>query len=145
MTDDRLRVVFLQLRQGAIRRIRNLIVMALIIFMMFVPPLIVVLTLGFVTRGLRPVAGNPLIVLSAVLLLTPSFSPATIAVVPAPFGYLLLATILGDGWGALIAWVLQYPLWHAIAFPVTALIAYLIVRWLRRNNSSGDFPSVPGA
>jgi hypothetical protein len=109
--------------------------MALIILMMFVPPFIVVLALGFMTRRLRPAARTPLIVISSVLLLTPSFGPATIAVVPAPFGYLLLATILGDGWRALIAWVMQYPLWHAIAFPVTALIAYLIVRWLRPNNS----------
>jgi hypothetical protein len=123
--------------------------MAFIIITMFVPPLIVVLALGFLTRRLRPAIRTPLIVLSSVLLLTPSFGPATIAVVPGPFGYLLLATILGDGWAALIAWVMQYPLWHAIAFPLTALIAYLVVRWLRPNNSVRSFrkelPVNPGS
>ena len=109
--------------------------MALITLMMFVPPLTAVLVIGFMTRRLHPAICTSVIVLSSTLLLTPSFGPATIAVVPAPFGYLLLATVLGDGWGSLVAWVMTYSFWHAIAFPVTALVTYLIVRWVRPNNS----------
>jgi hypothetical protein len=116
------------------------IVMAFIFLMMLVPPLLVVLVLGFITRRSRPATHLSLVVLSSVLLLTPSFGPATIAVVPAPFGYLFLAGLLGDGWDALISWVMQYPLWHAIAFPLTALLTYLVAKWLRPNNSFKPTP-----
>ena len=112
-----------------------MIVMTLIILMMFVPPLLVVLAIGFMTHRLRPAIRILAIVLSAALLLTPSFGPATIAVVPAPFGYLVLGAVLGDGWGALMDLLIQYPIWHAVAFPATAFVAYLVSRRLRPNNS----------
>ena len=109
--------------------------MVLIFLVMLIPPLIAVLVLSLISRRLRPTVHTSLIALSSVLLLTPSLGPATIAVVPTPFGYLLLATVMGDGWGELMNWLMQYPLWHALAFPATALIAYLTIHWLRPNNS----------
>lgn len=69
------------------------------------------------------------------LLVTPSLGSATIAVVPVAFAaYVVSAIISLDPSG--IAWALrEWPLWHAIAFPLTLLVALIIFRRLRPNNS----------
>ena len=69
-----------------------------------------------------------ILVATATLLLTPSWGPATITVVLVPFGLLFLVTLFTWSWGELAALVSLFPLWHAIAFPVTAFISYVVIR-----------------
>ena len=74
-------------------------------------------------------------VAAATLLLTPSWGPATITVVLVPFGLLFFVALFTWSWGELAALMGLFPLWHAIAFPVTALVAYLVLRGRPSNNS----------
>jgi hypothetical protein len=112
-----------------------MIVMAFIFLLMLIPPLLVVLTIGFPLRRVRSAIRTPLLVLVSVLLLTPSLGPATIAVVPAPFGYLLIPTAITGSWPDLAKWIMTYPLWHAVSFPVTAVVSYSVIRFVRPNQS----------
>ena len=66
---------------------------------------------------------------------TPSLGSATIALVSIPFAFILLSTALSCDLSGLV-WTLQaWPLWHAVAFPATLLVALAIFRRLRPNNS----------
>lgn len=112
-----------------------MIVMLFAFSVMLVPLLFMVLALGWLTRCIHPAVRTPLLVLVSVLLLTPSLGPATIAIVPVPIGYLVIATAIEWSWRDLVAWVGQYPLWHTISIPATALISYIIVRLVRPNDS----------
>jgi hypothetical protein len=69
------------------------------------------------------------------LFVTPSWGSATIVSVPLPFGGLLLLTAVTASPGELLESIQERPLWHAVAFPVTAIIGALIFRKLRPNNS----------
>ncbi len=117
-----------------------MIVMIFAFLVMLVPPLLMVLVLGWLTRRIRATVRTPLLVLVSVFLLSPSLGPATIAVVPAPIGYLIIPTAIEGSWNDLAAWVRQYPLWHAISIPATAMISYIIVRLVRPNNSFKPTP-----
>ena len=74
------------------------------------------------------------------LLVTPSFRSTTVALVCVPFAFVLLAAVVSlDPSG--LAWVLrEWPLWHAVAFPVTLLVALLVFRRLRTGVSSPASP-----
>ncbi len=72
---------------------------------------------------------------SATLLFAPSWAPATIAIVPVPFGLLVGLTVLDGEWAELANWIGRYPMWHAISFPATAVVAYVVVRLLPSNSS----------
>lgn len=104
---------------------------------MFVP----VLGAWFATKRLRASRRSLVLVVVATLLLTPSWAPATIVVVPAPFGFLFLTALLTWTWGELAKWVTMFPLWHAIAFPVTACLSYLLIRRLSLSQSKVDGPA----
>ena len=69
------------------------------------------------------------------LLATPSLGSATVAVAPAPFAvYVISAAVSLDP--SMLVWApREWPLWHAIAFPLTLLVALIIFRRLRPNNS----------
>jgi hypothetical protein len=108
--------------------------MIFVFFIMLIPPLIVVLAVGRILRSLRSAFRTPLLILASLLLLTPSLGPATIVVVPAPFGYLLIPTAIDGSWTALASWVMSYPLWNAVAFPATAIVSYMIIRLVRPNH-----------
>lgn len=112
-----------------------MIVMAFIFMLMLIPPLLVVLTLGLLLRHVSPAIRMTLLMVASVLLLTPSLGPATIAVVPAPFGYLLISTAVSGSWQDLARWIMAYPLWHAVSFPATAVVSYSIIRFVRPNQS----------
>ena len=86
-----------------------------------------------------------ILVAAATLLLTPSWGPVTITVVLVPFGFLFFVTLFTWSWGELAALVSLFPLWHAIAFPATALISYFVIRKRPPNISVRDFPSIPPA
>ena len=94
--------------------------------LMFVP----VLGAWFAVRRMPDSGRSFVLVVVATLLLTPSWGPATIVVVPVPFGILFLTTLLTWSWGELAKWVGTFTLWHAIAFPATACVSYLLVRKL---------------
>lgn len=101
---------------------------------MFVP----VLGAWLATKRMRDSARSLVLVVVATLLLTPSWGPATIVVVPVPFGVLFLTTLLTWTWGEFAKWVTMFPLWHAIAFPATACVSYFLVRKLRLSQPKVD-------
>ena len=75
----------------------------------------------------------------ATLLFTPSWAPATITVVLVPFGFLFFGTVCTWSWSELLALVQLFPLWHAIAFPVTALLFYFVIRkWTSGKSFKAD-------
>ena len=100
--------------------------------MLLVPAIIVVVGIAFLVRRLSPVLRITLLVLSATLLLTPSWAPA-IVTMPVPFGFLLVSVVISGAWAEHLRLVQLCPVWHAIAFPATALVAYVVVRHLLSN------------
>jgi len=89
---------------------------------------------GLLTRrfayGLRVAT----LVISATLLLTPSFGPATITFVIVPFGLLFGIALFSAAWVDLGGLVRLFPIWHIVAFTGTAVISYVVVRVLLSNN-----------
>jgi hypothetical protein len=74
--------------------------------------------------------------ITASLLFTPVWGPATIAVAPVPFGLLLLLSVATLDWrGLLSVMALTRAWWYLVAFPATALVAYVCRRILLSNNS----------
>jgi hypothetical protein len=106
---------------------------------LFLPFLAVALGVTFVvaclTRALSRTAWTALVVVISSLLVTPTMGPATIAVVPVTFGWLLIPSIATGSWSELGRWLAAYPVWHAFAFPATAALSYLVLRRVRPNNS----------
>jgi hypothetical protein len=95
---------------------------------MFVP----VLGVGFATKRMTHSRRSLVLVVVATLLLSPSWGPASIVVIPVPFGTLFLTALLTWSWGELANWVGMFPLWHAIAFPATACVSYFLIRYRLR-------------
>ena len=100
-----------------------------------IPAFIVVAVVGYLVRGFSLASRIAFVVLASTLLLTPSLGSATIAVVPVPFGILLVFTTLDGGWGTLASRLMIDSLWHTVAFPATAVVSYVVVRLLPPNNS----------
>lgn len=67
------------------------------------------------------------------LLLAPSLVPATVAGFPAPFAVILAIGIFGGVMHEVIELVTLFAKWHAISFPVTAIVVYLISRKVLSN------------
>lgn len=61
--------------------------------------LVPLLGVWFATKRMGDVRRTLVLVVTATLLLTPSLGPATIAVVPVPFGILFFTTLLTWTWG----------------------------------------------
>ena len=69
------------------------------------------------------------------LLVSPSFLAGGILAVPVPFGAVLFASA-ADSQPALVLSILRaWPVWHAVAFPATALVGALVFARARSNNS----------
>ena len=75
-------------------------------------------------------------VIAFTLLVTPSLGSATIALVSLPFAFILLGTAVSLDISGLVWTLREWPIWHAVAFPSTALVALMVFRRLRHNNSS---------
>ncbi|WP_325892428.1 hypothetical protein [Grimontia sp. NTOU-MAR1] len=60
------------------------------------------------------------------LLFTPSFAPATIVVVPMPFGVMLGAGVFGGAPNEIAELLYLFWWWHLPAFIITGLISYKI-------------------
>lgn len=88
----------------------------------------VTFAVAYLTRGLGRTAWTTLVVIVSSLLVTPTMGPATIAVVPVTFGWLLIPSIATGSWSELGGWLAAYPVWHAFAFPATAALSYLVLR-----------------
>lgn len=97
--------------------------------------LIPLLGVWFMVRRMSDPARSVILVVTATLLLTPTWGPATITVVLVPFGFLFTVTLFTWSWGELAGLVSLFPLWHAIAFPITAFISYYLIRKWSSNNS----------
>ena len=69
------------------------------------------------------------------LLVMPSWGVATIIAVPVPFAFTLIPAVIDLDLSGIVFTLQEWPLWHAIAFPITVLFAALIFRRLRPNNS----------
>ena len=107
------------------------IVWVLMVF--FLPALLVWLAAWPLSRSLPYISRVVVLVVSATLLLTPSWGPATIVAVPVPFGFLLGITLFSGGWLELASVVSLFGTWHLVAFPATATVFYAIVRLLLSN------------
>ena len=118
--------------------------MYLVAAVLFLPFLGVALGATFVvaclTRGLPRTSWIALLVVVSSLLVTPTLGPATIAVVPVTFGWLLVPSVATGSWSELGRWLAAYPVWHAFAFPATAFVSFLVLRKVRPNNSSKPTP-----
>ena len=74
-------------------------------------------------------------VIAFTLLVTPSLGSATIALVSLPFAFILLGTAVSLDISGLVWTLWEWPIWHAVAFPSTALVALVVFRRLRPNKS----------
>jgi hypothetical protein len=111
----------------------------------FIPAVLVWGGVWFLVRRLSIVLRIISLVLTATLLFTPSWGPATITAVPVPFGFLLGAALFSGAWSEIIGMVTMFPVWHAVAFPATAAVFYLIVRRLLSNKPSQPIAPTNGA
>ena len=121
--------------------ISGLFVYLLIYLAMAAIMLVPVLCAWFATRRMRASLRSLVVVAVATLLLAPSLGPATIAVVPVPFGMLFFISLFTWTWGELASWVTMFPLWHAISFPATACLSYFLVRKSLLRQSKADGPA----
>lgn len=64
-------------------------------------------------------------------LVTPSLGSATIALAVLPFAFILLGTAISLDPAGLMWTLREWPVWHAVAFPATLLVALAIFRRLR--------------
>jgi hypothetical protein len=97
--------------------------------------LVPMLGVWFAVRGMPSARKSLILVGVATLLFTPSWGPATIVVVPVPFGILLFTTLLTRSWNDLPRWLCMFPVWHAVAFPATACGAYFIIQRLQSSRT----------
>lgn len=73
----------------------------------------------------------------ATLLFTPGLGPATIAIVPVPFGFLFGIALVSFDWGWLVEVMGLAPnYWYFITFPATAVAAYILWKLALSNQSS---------
>lgn len=108
----------------------TLLVYLLVYLVLAAITFIPVLGVWFATSRMRSSQRSFVVVIVATLLLAPSWGPATIVVVPVPFGVLFFTALWTWTWGGLLKWVTMFPLWHAIAFPATAFLSHFLVRKL---------------
>ena len=111
------------------------VVAAALFFPFFAAALGATFVVAFLTRGLGRTAWTTLLAVVSSLLVTPTMGPATIAVVPVTFGWLLIPSVATGSWSELGGWLAAYPMWHTFAFPATAGLSYLVLRRVRPNNS----------
>ena len=106
------------------------------LFMVFAVPLLIVLGLLGVLLNYSSSRRKPLwFALLFSLLLTPSLAPATINVIPVPFGYHIGVAIFAGAQLELIALLFFFGWWHLIAFPLTALVGFAIGKLVYRQSA----------
>ena len=100
---------------------------------------LIVIPLAAAVADSVPARYQPLAVACVVCIgLTPSFAPATIALVMVPFGLLVALGLFSGDVGELGALVGVFWIWHLIAFPTTFFATYAIVRILQRDRIRGE-------
>lgn len=106
----------------------------LIQLVLAVPFIIILWGVSRLVRSLSPWLRATAFLLTATLLLTPGWAPATITVVPIPFGALLGVAVFTFRWDELTDVVqLAPPSWYWFAFPATAVLVYAFRRLMIRN------------
>jgi hypothetical protein len=92
-------------------------------------------------RRLSPRLQTAAVLLTATLLFTPGWAPATITVVPIPFGALLGVAIFTFRWNELTDVIQLAPSsWYLFAFPAAAVVAYGSRRLMTRNMARWTTP-----
>ena len=118
------------------------VVMAVVMYafmqlMLLVPFGLIVWGIMFLVRHRSPYTRAATFVVCVTLLCTPSWGPATIAMVPVPFGLIFGVAVATFDWHALLNIMGMAPShWYFIAFPVTAIVAYALWRFVFSNYSS---------
>jgi hypothetical protein len=81
----------------------------------------------------------------ATLLFTPGWGPATITVVPVPFGFLFGIALFSFHWSELVdvLGLAPYRYWYEIAFPATALVIFVLRQAFLSRVSSTARGNVP--
>jgi hypothetical protein len=95
---------------------------------LFIPAMLVVAGIAYATRRMAPIPRIGVFVASATLVLTPSWGPATIVMVPVPFGLHVVLALAHGELRDLASLIADYSIWHAIAFPATATLSYVLAR-----------------
>ena len=108
------------------------LLMYLVISLIAIVPVLFVARL---TRKFQLEARLLCIVIASTLCLTPSLGPATITFVPVPFAFHLLIALLSGEWFELPQLVALFPIWHVLAFPLTALVSFFVARSVLAKNS----------
>ena len=81
-------------------------------------------------------------VTSGTLMLSLSFGPATIVLVPLPYGLLLLIGLFGGFINEALDIAVAFWQWHVISFSVTAaLLWFILVRFRSRSSRGGAHAS----
>ncbi len=97
-----------------------------IIFIFLVAILFLLAVIAGITRlsdrKIRPIVFATL----SMLLLTPSFAPATVVVVPVPFGVILAIGIFSGAIQEVPSLVSLFWQWHIVVFPLTWGVSYLL-------------------
>lgn len=78
----------------------------------------------------------PVFIALVMLLITPSLAPATIVVIPMPFGVLFFSGISGGFINELPSLLFTFWVWHIIAFPLTGFFGYYIGKKVLSNKSN---------
>lgn len=105
----------------------------LIQLLLAVPFTLILWGISRLVRKRAPALRTAVMVIAATLLLTPGWGPATITIVPIPFGVLLGISLITFRWSERISVMGYAPVWYCVAFPVTALCIYGFRRTLMLN------------
>ena len=101
------------------------------------PLALIWLGISYLLRKRSPSTRTAVLVPLATLFFTPGWAPATIAIVPVPFGLLFGVAAISFRWGELAGVMRLAPThyWYFIAFPVTAVIVYGLWKFVLSNHS----------
>lgn len=100
---------------------------------LFLPAIAAWAVIVILTKKLSRTASMPIRVISALLIISPSWGPATITFLPVPLGLLLLMTIYSGDYRGMYDLFMLFPIWHLISLPFTALVFYCTLRIVASN------------
>ena len=115
----------------------GIVMFAFMELILLVPFGLIVWGVMFLVRHRSPYTRATTFVILVTLLCTPSWGPATIAMAPVPFGLIFGVAAATFHWHALLNIMGMAPShWYVVAFPVTAIVAYILWQLVFSNYSS---------
>jgi hypothetical protein len=109
--------------------------LALILLSVFIACVVPSLAALWLVPRSKPKLRYGLAVALFTLFVAPSFLAGGVLAVPVPFGAVLFASAADLQPTLVLSTLSAWPVWHAVTFPVTALIGALVFVRARPNNS----------